>query len=206
MRLHEILERAIIDGTLPAGERIHADEIAAQYGVSRIPVREALRSLHAAGWVEIRPRLGVKVRQRTPSELTELFELRAAIEGMVARWAAERRTQDDLDALVEAVAQSREARDLGDDEALLRAAAGFYEKLRAAAHNAVLEATSAALEKRARFYYSTTAHDHGRDWVHVHEQLLDMVSHQMAEQAARLAEQNILRSSAAVRELLFPGE
>lgn len=202
-RLHLVLEQAIINGALGPGERIHPDEIAAQYGVSRIPVREALRSLDAAGWVAIRPRQGVYVRTRTAQELTELFELRAQIEGMVARHAAERRTREDLEALAAAVANSRRTLKKGDEEGLVRAAAGFFDRLRAAAHNSVLEVTSAALEKRARFYYSTTAHDRGSGWPAIHEQLLDLVAKQSADQAAELAEQNIAHSFEAVHELLF---
>src|SRR5436190_14589600 len=85
--LFDNLEEAIITGALEPGGRIHADDLAAHYGVSRIPVREALRSLHEAGWVDIKPRYGVRVRERTEQELTELFEFRALVEGQVARWA-----------------------------------------------------------------------------------------------------------------------
>ena len=53
-QIHDILEDAIIQGVFAPGERLHTDRLAARYGVSRIPVREALRSLHEAGWVDIR--------------------------------------------------------------------------------------------------------------------------------------------------------
>lgn len=196
-RVHDALERAIISGDLEPGERIHADALAAQYGMSRIPVREALRSLHEAGWVDIKPRHGVHVRERTPVELAELFEFRAEVEGLVARWAAQRRTDADLELLG---ARIRASRDMTSDPA---AGSGFYAALRAAAGNSVLATTSAALEKRARFYFSTVAHELGEDWLHVHESLLRHVRDQDSASAEHVAHQHIKDTGRAVAALLF---
>lgn len=198
-QVHDALEVAIINGRLKPGERIHADTLAAQYGISRIPVREALRSLHEAGWVEIKPRHGVHVRERTSRELGELFEFRAVVEGLVARWAAERRTESDLASLSRAVEASRDA----TDDALAGSSSAFFAALRGAAHNTVLEATSADLEKRARFYFSTVAHDLGHDWLEVHAELLRHVTDRETAKAAATAERHIRDTGDAVRALLF---
>lgn len=200
-RIHDILETAIITGALKPGERIHADALAAQYGMSRIPVREALRSLNEAGWVEIKPRHGVHVRERTLRELDELFEFRALIEARVARWAAERRSESDLIALQASVRASKKS---NSDPELAEAVAAFYHALRGAARNSVLEATSASLEKRARFYFSTVAHELGQDWTHVHEKLLDRIKKQQPDEASAVAQQHIEDTGRAVRVLLFP--
>ena len=201
-KLHDLLELAIINGTLTPGERLHADALAAHYGVSRIPVREALRSLHEAGWVDIKPRYGVRVRERTSNELAQLFEFRAVVEGQVARWAAERRTTTDLDALHAAVMANQLA-SRTDDRRLIGTTSAFYDALRTAAHNAVMEATSSALEKRARFYFSTVIHQLGGDWIHVHEHLLDLVRSRLPDDAALLAQEHIVHTGEAVRALLF---
>jgi DNA-binding GntR family transcriptional regulator len=196
-RVHDALEEAIISGELEPGQRIHADVLAAQYGMSRIPVREALRSLHEAGWVDIKPRYGVHVRERTARELDELFEFRAVIEGLVAGWAARRRDEDDLTRLARSIEDSRAA--MVDPAA----GSGFYAALRAAAGNSVLATTSAALEKRARFYFSTVAHELGEDWLHVHESVLASVRAQDAEAAEAAARRHIEDTGKAVRALLF---
>ena len=196
-RVHDALEASIITGELKPGERIHADVLAAQFGMSRIPVREALRSLHEAGWVDIKPRHGVHVRERTAEELGELFEFRAVVEGLVARWAALRRTDADLELLATRIQQSQEASDAP------ATGSGFYAALRAAARNSVLATTSAALEKRARFYFSTVEHELGEDWVHVHETVLEHVRAQDAEAADRVAHQHIEDTGKAVAALLF---
>ena len=198
-RMHEALEAAIIAGELKPGERIHADVLAAQYGMSRIPVREALRSLHEAGWVEIKPRYGVHVRRRTAGELDELFQFRAVVEGLVARWAAERRTEADLRRLSDVVEANRGAL----DDPAAGAASHFYAALRDAAKNSVLASTSTALEKRARFYFFTVAHELGEDWFHVHERLLDRVRAHDADAAQALACKHVEDTGTAVRALLF---
>ncbi len=198
-RMHDLLEAAIIQGELKPGERIHADSLAAQHGMSRIPVREALRSLHEAGWVEIKPRYGVHVRERTAPELDELFQFRAVVEGLVARWAAERRTDDDLDRLGRIV----ESTGVAAARPVVDASSGFYDALRRAARNSVLAASSAALEKRARFYFYTVADQLGEDWRHVHEDLLGLVEAQDAAAAERVASEHIEDTGKAVRDLLF---
>lgn len=202
-RLFSELETAIINGALQPGQRLHADDLAQHFGVSRIPIREALSSLDAAGWVDITPRHGVHVRQRDPQELRELFEFRADIEALVARWAASRRTDADLDAIAEAVALSHATARKGDDEKLLDVSRDFYDALRTAAHNSVLAATSAALEKRARFYFSTVAHELSDEWLHVHEAILDYVRDKDADRAATLAAEHIVTTGEAVDRLLF---
>lgn len=201
-RLYADLEAAIINGALQPGQRLHADHLASHYGVSRIPVREALSSLDQAGWVEIRPRHGVRVRERTIGELHELFEFRADVEALVARWAAERRTEEDLVRLERAVSRTRAAVAAhADDQGI--GFVGFREALRQAAHNSVLAATSAGLEKRARFYFSTVEDQLGDDWVTVEEHVLEFVRARDGAAAAQLTNQHIVDTGIAVDRILF---
>ncbi len=204
-RLYKQLEAAIISGALQPGQRLHSDDLAAHFGVSRIPIREALSSLDQAGWVEITPRHGVHVRERDATELQELFEFRAHVEGLVARWAAERRTNNDLTAMQYAVNNSRPATAPTTDELLMNTSSTFRDALREAAHNSVLAATSAALEKRARFYFSTVVHQLGDEWMHVHQELLTLVRTQNADDAAALSSRHIITTGEAVHDLLFTG-
>lgn len=201
-QIHEILEEAIIEGVLRPGERLRADDLAARYGVSRIPVREALRSLEAAGWVEIRPRYGVYVALRSDEELRDLFDVRTVLEAHAAERAARQRTEQDLQALRRAVTASREAVDRDDDSELTRRSAAFYEALHRAAHNTVLAATLAGLGKRARFYFATVVHDLGREWVGVHERLLEAVEAGDAQRAGAVSAEHIADTGRAVHRLL----
>ena len=89
----------IIAGQLSAGTRIDQDALAAEFSVSRMPVREALRQLGAEGFVTIVPHRGAIVTALSPAEVEEIYEIRASLEGVAARHASLRLTADDLDAL-----------------------------------------------------------------------------------------------------------
>jgi len=85
----DLLRRQIVEGTLRPRERLIAADLADKLQVSRTPVREALYLLASEGLV-VPTRRGFAVREFTPSEIIEIYEVRAALEGMAARLAAER--------------------------------------------------------------------------------------------------------------------
>lgn len=78
----------ILRGEIQAGQRINEPDIAARLGVSRVPVREALRELESSGLVEARKHSGVFVRQLGAEEVRSLYELRALLDGFAGRRAA----------------------------------------------------------------------------------------------------------------------
>lgn len=201
-QISESLEEAIISGVLEPGQRLRTELLASHFGVSRIPVREALRSLEAAGWVKIKPRYGVYVAERSEEELAALFDVRAVLEAHGARRAAERRSEPEVGELTRIVKESSAAADREDDAALAALSSQFYATIRRAARNSVLEATLASMEKRAQFYFSTVAHDLGRDWVQVHRQLLAAIKKQDADRAAQIAQRHIEETGRAVHQLL----
>jgi DNA-binding GntR family transcriptional regulator len=92
---YEALLKDILAGTIPIGDRIREEEVAARVGVSRTPVREALRRLHAEGLVDVLPHKGAVV-QAAMYEIEEVQEVRALLEGYGAERAALRRTDEDL--------------------------------------------------------------------------------------------------------------
>jgi DNA-binding GntR family transcriptional regulator len=96
------LRHDIIAGTLPFGSRLRIDELASRYGVSHMPVREALRELHGEGLVVIERNRGARVRPIHLGFVEDLFDVRNAIETMLARRACERRTKSHLAELVAA--------------------------------------------------------------------------------------------------------
>jgi DNA-binding GntR family transcriptional regulator len=86
----------IIAGALSAGTRIDQDALAAEFSVSRMPIREALRQLGAEGFVTIVPHRGAIVTALSPTEVEEIYEIRASLEGVAARHASRALTEDDL--------------------------------------------------------------------------------------------------------------
>ncbi len=84
------LRKAILAGRYKPGERLIEERVAADFGVSRNPVREAIRALASEGLVDVTARQGAMVPALTPAHARELIEVRAAVEGITARLAAQR--------------------------------------------------------------------------------------------------------------------
>jgi DNA-binding GntR family transcriptional regulator len=151
-RLVSLLERAILRGVFKGGERLEEEILAVRYGVSRTPIREALRELAARGLVEIRPRRGAIVRPVTPADLAEMFEAMAEIEASCARLAAHRASAADLARLEEAQRAGRQAAERGDAEAYATANERFHFHLYEASHNNFLAAETRRIYRRLEPY------------------------------------------------------
>ncbi|XAH23788.1 FCD domain-containing protein [Xylophilus sp. GW821-FHT01B05] len=108
----------ILRGELPAGARINEPDVAARLGISRVPVREALRELESSGLVVARKHSGVFVRELPAAEIRGLYELRALLDGYAGRRAAQlepaRRTAlaDTLDASIALMQDAADAPDV----------------------------------------------------------------------------------------------
>lgn len=105
----------ILSGRLAPGTRIVETRLAQQLGISQAPVREALRDLERFGFVVSSPFRGTQVRQISTEELLEIYPIRAAIEGVAARAAAERmspETVERLESLIEAMRDAAHDNDL----------------------------------------------------------------------------------------------
>jgi len=94
--VYEFLRDRILTGQYEAGMRLRPEQIAAELGVSRMPVREAVRQLDAQGLLTTLPNRGVVVSKLTPEEVVELFEIRAPLEGLAARFAVAHITDEAL--------------------------------------------------------------------------------------------------------------
>jgi DNA-binding GntR family transcriptional regulator len=91
------LREEIIRGTIPEGAQLRQDAIAIQYQVSRIPVREALRQLDAEGLITIVPNRGAIVPALSPTDIEELFTIRALLEPEILKHSIPRLTEGDLE-------------------------------------------------------------------------------------------------------------
>lgn len=93
----EAIRSWIIDGSLPPGTALVETQLAERLDMSRVPVREALQRLGQQGLVELRAGRSAEVARRSARDVIELLEIRAALGGLAARLAAERRTEDNLE-------------------------------------------------------------------------------------------------------------
>src|SRR5262245_41802677 len=101
-KLADEIQAKVLSGELPSGTRLRQETLAEQFGVSRTPVREALRKLQASGLVELQPHRGALVRRHSPREIRDAYEVRAELEALAAGLAAERIRPEQLDRLHEA--------------------------------------------------------------------------------------------------------
>ncbi|MDT5154205.1 MAG: hypothetical protein QOI01_5938 [Mycobacterium sp.] len=112
--IRDCIRNRISDGTYPPGTRLVERDLAAEFAVSRAPVREAVRMLNSEGFVEMLATRGVIVRQLSRTDVEELFDVREALETMAFRKAAERGTKDDVRRL-EGLARRAERAIAADD-------------------------------------------------------------------------------------------
>jgi DNA-binding GntR family transcriptional regulator len=101
------IQTRVLNGELETGTWLRQESLAAEFGVSRTPVREALRKLQATGLVELQPRRGALVRGLNAREIREAYEVRAELEGLAAELAATRVREAELQRLREAQALFR---------------------------------------------------------------------------------------------------
>jgi DNA-binding GntR family transcriptional regulator len=147
-RLAAAIADGILNGTLKPGLRLDEIRLAQQHGVSRTPVREALRQLTASGLIDMRPRKGAIVSKATPEQIESLFVAMAEMEATCARLAAISMTPVDrrrLQARHEAMAALAAA---GNTDAYSDANVAFHSAIYAGSHNAPLAEYALGLRRR----------------------------------------------------------
>jgi DNA-binding GntR family transcriptional regulator len=110
-RVYAVLRRRILDGELARGTRLRQEALAAELGVSRTPLREALRRLAAEGLVAFHPNRGAQVVDMTAEDVRRAYEARIVVEPGAARLAASRRPAAGLRAMREAIDAERRSVD-----------------------------------------------------------------------------------------------
>lgn len=121
----DALREAIISGALEAGQRLNLDELSAHFGVSRMPVREAIKQLEVEGLVKVYPYRGVEVSSLEVDDLEELFGLREVLEQKAVERAVSFLSPDNLDEMKKTL----EAMDKlgGDEDQWIALNARFHE-------------------------------------------------------------------------------
>jgi DNA-binding GntR family transcriptional regulator len=155
-QIKDVILQRIVTGEYPPGARLVETRIAQELGVSQAPVREALRDLEQLGCVVHEPFRGCSVRAFSAEELLEAFPVRAALEALAARLAAERITEDELLQLAELLETMRAAARRGDAHDQSQANAAFHATIVRAARNATLERQWSFLEPFSRTYLTVS--------------------------------------------------
>ncbi|WP_284740078.1 GntR family transcriptional regulator [Amycolatopsis sp. RTGN1] len=133
-----VLRAEIIDGTIPAGTRLKEEAIATRFGVSRVPIREALLQLESEGFVNTEKYKGATVSARSQHDVVELMQIRRGLEVLAATLAAEAHGGDQAEHLRAVVARGRQAGEDGAVDQLPPLIMEFHEVVARASGNAEL--------------------------------------------------------------------
>ncbi|GAA3557670.1 GntR family transcriptional regulator [Streptomyces osmaniensis] len=150
-RVLATLRQDIIAGRLLPGDRLVERELADRFGVSRVPVREAIRALVAEGFVHFETPRRTVVRRLSPADVKELFELREALEVYAAGLAASRATPEDLADLRELLRAAASATEAGDAEKITDVNTRFHNRILAMAGNSLLTSVMEPVDGRLRW-------------------------------------------------------
>jgi DNA-binding GntR family transcriptional regulator len=194
---HAVLEAVrarIVAGVWAQGERLFEDQIAAELGVSRNPVREALQALQGEGFVELEPRRGARVAVVSADQARELFEVREVLEGLVASLAATRRSDAELAEMRDIVTVGRDAAEHGRLAELPSLNTQFHHLLAATARNEMLADTIERLRHLIEWIYSQRiAQRAPLSWLE-HGEIVEAIATGDAATAERVARAHIAQA------------
>jgi DNA-binding GntR family transcriptional regulator len=189
----------IVSGTLERGGRLTEEVLARRYGVSRIPVREALRTLEAEGFVVTRRHAGACVAEPTEQEAADLLEIRMLLEPLGAARAAQRRTEAHLKVLRGLVRLGRDRVRRGHGEDLRSLEGWFHETLAQASGSPGLTALLTQLRHKIAWMYTVDVTERSAESWAEHAAILDAVARGDAERARAVTTLHTERTASAHR-------
>ena len=178
----------IVSGQHPPGTHLVEDRLAKDLGVSRNPVREALRVLEAEGFVLMAPRRGAVVASPSDQDVREIFEVRTALEAVAARLAARKCSEDDARIFDDILARATRALEAGDAVELTALNTAFHGHVMIVAGNAYLKDIMLGMRARMQWIFSQTAGSvRGQHSLDEHVRMASAITEGREEEAVALA-------------------
>lgn len=187
------LRRAILTGELKPGERLMEIHLANQLGVSRTPIREAIRKLELEGLVIMIPRRGAEVAQITEKNLKDVLEVRRALDALCAELACDRITEEEKQKLKKACDDFEQATVTGDATTIAAADVALHDIIvEATGNKRLIQLINNLSEQmyRYRFEYIKDENQHG-NLVEEHRMIYESIIRQDKEKAAQAAKLHI---------------
>ncbi len=156
------IEKLIVNGSMVPGQRLDEMVLAKKYGVSRTPVREAIRALIAIGLVQNTGKQGSQVAKLSISMLIEMFELMAVLEGMCAQLAARRATKNQLFEMQKTHELLEKTFEKGTHKEFYNVNLQFHDQLYSASHTQYLAEETLRLRRRLSPYRMRVTFQPGR--------------------------------------------
>lgn len=208
--LHQDVARKIREmihkGILVRGQRLIEAEICEQIGVSRTPLREALRMLESEGLVELFPHKGVFIRQPSMKEIQEMFEVMGVLEGTCARLTAEKLTPAGWRKIERLHRKLETHYAEGDREKYIAVNHVFHALVQELAGNRVLDEVVAKLREKVALYRHQQIYGDRRfdQSMREHREILDALRHRDPDAAERVMKRHLERQCKALVRLYEP--
>lgn len=189
----ESVRGAIISGVLKPGERLMEVQLAEKLGVSRTPIREAIRKLELEGLVIMMPRKGAYVADLSLKDITDVLEIRAALEGMAAGLAALRITDEEIEELELTALQFHQALEADDFDMIVQKDIEFHDRIfRATRNDKLLQITNNLREQvqRFRIMYINKSNK-SKDLAKEHYEIAEAISKRNIDMAEKIAKKHI---------------
>lgn len=189
----ESLRTAILEGKLKSGQRLMEVQLAEQLGVSRTPIREAIRKLELEGLVIMLPRKGAYVADMSFKDLIDVLEIRASLEGLAASLASGRRRDEDIEGLEKLAREFEESVKSGDIEEVLKKDVEFHEYIFSLANNKKLYQIINSLWEQVHRFRVTYVSDYeaSLSLVEEHNKILEAIKEGNCELAKIYATEHI---------------
>lgn len=184
----ESMRDAILSGVLQPGERLMEIQLAEEMGVSRTPVREAIRKLELENFVVMIPRKGAYVAGVSSKDVADVFEIRSALEGLAAGLAAERITEDELEQMERVLFCRSNEGDI-DLEEVVKSDTDFHALVYSASRNERLIQILANLREQIQRFRATSLAVPGRNKLALeeHRAIVEALRNHDSEEAQALA-------------------
>ncbi len=198
LRLHdtvvEHLRTLITEGALPPGTKLNERELCEKLGISRTPLREALKVLAVEGLIVITPNRGASVAQMSDEEISEAFEFMSGMESFAGELACERISEAELEHIESLHEEMAAAKSRGDLPNYYRCNTAIHDQISLAARNTALRQSYLALNRRlqaVRFRSNRVAPKWERA-LHDHEQMLDALRTRDAKRMSLILRRHLL--------------
>lgn len=193
--VYEELKRQILIGEIAPGTRMMEVELADDMGVSRTPVREAIRKLEKEGLVTIEPRRGAYASDISIKDMVDVMEVRQDLEGMAAGLAAIKATDEEKEELRRATEAYKAAVESGNIQEIIKWDEAFHKKIVSCSGNKTLiQLVSQVQELALRFryiYYDDFSRFEGQPMEH--KEIVEAILSNDAEKARKAADEHISR-------------
>ncbi len=200
----QTLRAAILKGDLKPGERLMELQLASKLGVSRTPIREAIRMLEQEGLAITTPRKGAEVARMTEKDVDDVLQIRCALEELAARLSCENITQADVQKLGEARDAFREMTETNDIPAIAKADENFHDVLYIASENPKLQNLQNNLREQMYRYRVEYLKDSSvyPELIREHEQIYEAVKAKDAEKAAAITRMHLQNQTEGVKRII----